>query len=114
MSATVMIASQTFSEKIAALRHELSAPIRSLYDELVKHLTEADTAEGALKTGDVFPEFALPDIEGGFVLSSELLRRGPLVINFYRGQWCPFCATTVEAMSAAAPAISAAGATVIG
>jgi peroxiredoxin len=99
---------------MAELRRKLRAPFRSLYDDLVTRLTEAATAEGALKEGDVFPEFALPDAGGKFVLSSDLLKSGPLVINFYRGQWCPFCAATIEAMSAAAPAISAAGATVIG
>ena len=50
----------------------------------------------------------------GFALSSDLLRHGPLVVNFYRGRWCPYCSAAVEAMSAATPALSAAGATVIG
>lgn len=88
--------------------------MRALYDALVKRLTDLATAEGALGEGDVFPEFVLPDVEGGFALSSELLKPGPLVISFYRGQWCPFCSAAVEAMSAATPAIAAAGATVIG
>jgi peroxiredoxin len=109
-----MLPLQNFSETMARLRREVGAPFRSLYDELVNRLTQAATAEGALKAGDVFPEFALPDADGRFALSSELLQRGPLVVNFYRGQWCPFCSATVEAMSAATPAISAAGATVIG
>ncbi len=99
---------------MAVLRRELRAPFRTLYDDLVTRLTGTATAEGALKEGDTFPEFALPDAGGEFVLSSNLLKSGPLVINFYRGQWCPFCAATIEAMSAAAPTISAAGATMIG
>jgi peroxiredoxin len=99
---------------MATLRRETGAPLRNLYDALVRRLTDSATAEGALKTGDVFPEFALPDGSGGFALSSELLRGGPLVVNFYRGRWCPYCSAAVEAMSAAAPAIGAAGATVIG
>jgi peroxiredoxin len=110
----MMFPLRTLSETMAALRQELSAPVRSLYDDLVKRLTETATAEGAIKRGDVFPEFALPDEDGRFTLLSELLKLGPLVINFYRGQWCPFCSATIEAMSTAAPAISAAGATVIG
>jgi peroxiredoxin len=109
-----MLPLQNFSETMARLRQELGAPFRGLCDELVNRLTQASTAAGALKDGDFFPEFALPDADGGFALSSELLRRGPLVINFYRGLWCPFCSATVAAMSAATPAISAAGATVIG
>lgn len=109
-----MLLLRTLSETLAALRQELSVLERGLYDELVRRLTETATVEGAIKRGDVFPEFALPDTDGRFALLSELLNLGPLVINFYRGQWCPFCSATIEAMSAAAPAISAAGATVIG
>ena len=110
----MMQLSQTLSETMVVLRQELRAPIRALYDNLVMRLTETATAEGALKQGDVFPEFALPNEDGKFVLSSDLLKFGPLVVNFYRGQWCPFCSATMQAMSAAAPAIGAAGATVIG
>jgi peroxiredoxin len=109
-----MSRAQTLSETMAELRRKLRVPFRVLYDDLMARLTEAATAEGALKEGDAFPEFALPDADGKFVLSSNLLKSGPLVVTFYRGQWCPFCAATMEAMSAAAPAISAAGATAIG
>lgn len=91
--------SQTLSETMAALRRELRAPFRALYDDLVTRLTDTATAEGALKQGDVFPEFALPDQDGKFVLSSDLLKSGPLVVNFYRGRWCPFCSATVVGVS---------------
>jgi peroxiredoxin len=110
----VMLPLRTLSETMATLRQELGAPLRRLYDDLVRQLTEAAIAEGAVKRGDVFPEFALPDTDGKFTLLSELLKLGPLVINFYRGQWCPFCSATIEAVSAATPAIRATGATVIG
>lgn len=111
---SVMSPQQTLSEKLETLRREVAAPFRALYDQLVMRLTAAAVAEGALGKGEAFPDFALPDMEGRFAISSELFKQGPLVINFYRGQWCPFCSATVEAMSAAAPAIEAAGATVIG
>jgi peroxiredoxin len=109
-----MLPLRTLSETLAALRQDLSALKRRLCDELVRRLTETATAEGAIKRGDVFPEFALPDAGGRFALLSELLNLGPLVINFYRGQWCPFCSATIEAMSATGQAIRAAGATVVG
>jgi peroxiredoxin len=110
----MMLSLPSLSETTARLRRESGAPFRDLYDALVQRLADSATAEGALKVGDAFPEFALPEVNGRFALSSELLRNGPLVVNFYRGRWCPYCSATVEAMSAAAPAISAAGATVIG
>jgi len=45
----------------------------------------------ALKAGYAAPEFTLPDPEGNSVSSKVLLAKGPLVVTFYRGAWCPFC-----------------------
>jgi peroxiredoxin len=42
-----------------------------------------------------------------------LLSRGRLVICFIRGRWCPFCVGQMEAMSAVAAQIDAAGASLV-
>ncbi|MBC6997022.1 peroxiredoxin-like family protein [Cytophaga sp. FL35] len=47
--------------------------------------------EGVLKKGDKAPTFNLPNQDGSQVDSAELLAKGPLVITFYRGIWCPYC-----------------------
>ena len=44
-----------------------------------------------LKEGDKFPSFELPNAVGESVSSKTLLQKGPLLITFYRGEWCPFC-----------------------
>ena len=86
------------------------APSRPPYDALVKRLTDLATAEGALGEGRCVPGICASGRGGrSLSLSSELLKPGPLVINFYRGQWCPFCSAAVEAMSAATPTISGGG-----
>ena len=41
--------------------------------------------------GDEAPDFALPDQHGDEVWLSALLRGGPVVLIFYRGEWCPYC-----------------------
>ena len=41
--------------------------------------------------GERMPGFVLPDENGDIVRLGELLRQGPLVINFHRGHWCPYC-----------------------
>jgi peroxiredoxin len=46
---------------------------------------------GALRTGQRAPEFALPDASGKLVALVNLLERGPIVLTFYRGGWCPYC-----------------------
>lgn len=53
-------------------------------------LSTFDTTK-AIKVGDKLPEFKLSDAVGKEQSSTELLSHGPLVITFYRGEWCPFC-----------------------
>jgi peroxiredoxin len=43
------------------------------------------------------PAFELHDFTGKLVRLSDLLALGPLIINFFRGRWCPYCATELEA-----------------
>jgi peroxiredoxin len=45
----------------------------------------------AIKAGDKLPEFHLTDATGKEVSSADLLAKGPLLITFYRGEWCPYC-----------------------
>lgn len=44
-----------------------------------------------IRPGDILPNFALPDATGKYVSSAELVALSPLLITFYRGEWCPFC-----------------------
>ena len=43
--------------------------------------------ERALKVGDRAPSFALFNQEHVQVSSTDLLRRGPLIVSFFRGHW---------------------------
>jgi peroxiredoxin len=70
-------------------------------------------AERALKAGDRMPAFTLPGPDGKPVSSSDLLARGPLVITFYRGVWCPFCNAELQALEEALPEMTAAGASLV-
>jgi peroxiredoxin len=64
-------------------------------------LIESGTAQLARKAGDVAPSFSLKDPEGNVVNSADLLKRGPLVLSFYRGVWCPYCNMELQALEAA-------------
>jgi peroxiredoxin len=52
--------------------------------------TETVYPEG-LKVGDAAPMFTAKDQSGKTVNLKQALKNGPVVILFYRGQWCPFC-----------------------
>ena len=73
-------------------------------------LIASGQAGGAVKAGDTAPSFVLDDPDGRPVSSVELLARGPLVLTFYRGVWCPYCNTELQALQATLPEILARGA----
>lgn len=83
--------------------------IRTVYDDVMRHLGAGESAAAALQPGQPMPAFMLPDSEGRLVASDDLLARGPLVVSFFRGDWCPYCRTMLEAYEAARPEIVAAG-----
>lgn len=78
-------------------------------DELI-----ASGAPGrALKVGDIAPAFTLPDADGNPVSSEALLAKGPIVVTFYRGVWCPYCNFELTALEQARPEIEARGASLV-
>lgn len=85
--------------------------------EVLHRATEDLIASGAqgraLKVGDVAPEFTLPDPDGHPVSSKELLAKGPLVVTFYRGAWCPFCNFDLTALEEARSEMESLGATLV-
>jgi peroxiredoxin len=70
-------------------------------------------AQRARKAGDAAPEFTLADPDGKPVSMRELLAKGPLVVSFYRGVWCPYCNLELQALQEALPDITARGASLV-
>jgi len=64
-------------------------------------LVASGAASRAKKAGEIAPSFSLKDPEGNVVSSNELLKKGPLVVSFYRGVWCPYCNMELQALEAA-------------
>ncbi len=61
-----------------------------IISSLVFAQTETVYPEG-LKVGDVAPDFKAKDQDGKMIHLKQALKKGPVVMLFYRGQWCPFC-----------------------
>ena len=55
----------------------------------------------------------LPSAEGELLSLADFLVRGPVIVSFFRGEWCPFCRLMLAALTEALPQISAAGATLL-
>lgn len=77
------------------------------------HLMASGVAERALREGEA-PDFGLQGANGETIRLSDLLARGPVVLSFYRGAWCPYCNIDLKELEAYAERIRAAGATLIG
>ncbi|WP_299383124.1 peroxiredoxin-like family protein [uncultured Lacinutrix sp.] len=96
-------------ESAAKYPEEVKAIMQNAIDDLeVSSLTT-----NALKTGDIFPSFNLPNAKGEVISSLSLLDKGPLVIAFYRGGWCPYCNIELKALQNALPQIKEKGAQLI-
>ncbi len=88
---------------------EVVAIIHKATDDLIA----TGQADRALKAGARAPEFVLPDAHGNLIRSADLLARGPLVLTFYRGVWCPYCNLDLQAIQDAAEEIRALGASLV-
>jgi peroxiredoxin len=80
---------------------------------VTNELIASGQAGRALKAGDRAPAFTLPDPDHKLVSSADLLAKGPLVVTFYRGAWCPYCNLDLQALEAAADDIRARGASLV-
>ncbi len=110
---------ETLPERLAAFRAAFEASgnvapgIHEIMHRGTAELIDSGQAERALKAGAVGPSFTLADSNGLRVSPANLLRRGPLIITFYRGVWCPYCNMDLQAIQAALPSFEARGATVV-
>jgi len=97
-------------------RFPLLKPTQEMLDVMHRSTDEliaGAQAQRARKAGDIAPELTLNDSDGKPVSSRELLARGPLVVSFYRGVWCPYCNMELQALQAALPDIAARGASLV-
>jgi peroxiredoxin len=81
----------------ANTRHLVQADRLAVGERAVEELFASGIEDHILPAGTLAPEFALKDANGRMVRSCDLLAVGPLVIKFFRGRWCPYCMTELEA-----------------
>ncbi|CAH2604603.1 Redoxin domain-containing protein [Rhodovastum atsumiense] len=71
----------------------------------IERLVRDGVAQRAPGPGTPAPDFILPDQDGREVSLSRELGRGPVVLTFFRGGWCPFCTITLRALARIHPAL---------
>lgn len=63
----------------------------------LENLKKTQIEKKALSVGKNFPDFSLNNYDGKKVQLKELLKKGPVIVSFYRGSWCPFCNAQLNA-----------------
>ena len=104
-----------FRENFEAGGPPYNAPswIHEIMHRATRELIESGAADRALKVGQKAPEFTLKDGDGGEVSSAGLLARGPLIVSFYRGVWCPYCNMEIQALQSTLPELERLGASLV-
>ena len=82
-------------------------------DETIAQAKAFQEGANALNLDQNAPRFELPNQHGEQVLLDELLAKGPVVITFYRGSWCPYCNLQLKALQSRLPEIHALGAQLV-
>ncbi|MBD0777876.1 AhpC/TSA family protein [Maribacter sp. ANRC-HE7] len=82
-------------------------------DDIIKQEKAFERGKSAIKIGQKAPGFELPNPEGESIRLNALLEKGPVVITFYRGNWCPYCNLQLRALQARLDEIHALGATLV-
>jgi peroxiredoxin len=105
----------TLAARLSALlasRREIAA-WNAAYEQMVATAANGGFMQQVLQDGAMFPDFMLPSAEGRLVSLDSRLAAGPVVISFFRGDWCPFCKLMLAALTEALPEIEAAGASLL-
>jgi peroxiredoxin len=105
----------SLASSLAAMRAASARVLKPEVSQLLeRHLAQlAARHEAIARAGDLVAPFALHDQAGRLVSSDDLLQRGPLVVSFFRGTWCPYCNLELAALAQSYDEIRALGAELV-
>ncbi len=79
------------NQQLSALRSEKEAARDPAATAIMNRAIEEHRASGALdrvrRVGTTAPLFARPNLDGATVHLRSLVKRGPVVVSFFRGRW---------------------------
>ena len=109
LDAPLSVRLQMVVDKVRAL----SPPFADVIERLITRLADNGVGVTAPRTGEPMPPFLLPDETGRLVSLPSLLEKGPVVVSFNRGHWCPYCRLNMDALARAETEIASFGAQVV-
>lgn len=95
------------------LRLKLGNDASKLYQDGIDELEKGGILSHVMKIGDMAPNFALNNALGEPVEFNEYLKKGKVVLTWYRGGWCPYCNLTLRQLQMELPNFKANGANLL-
>ena len=80
---------------------KVNAPqeVQAIMKKVTKKLEEQGLSKNALQVGDLAKEINLPNALNNTIDLNEILQDNDfVVVNFYRGVWCPYCNIELKAL----------------
>ncbi len=96
-----------------ASRSKVSPEVAKIMSEATDQLKKSQISEKTPKVGQTMPAFSLPDSKGKTTSLKSLLKKGHVIIAFYRGSWCPYCNAQLNSYQQNLAAFKSKGATLI-
>jgi len=91
----------------------LSPEFAEIVDRMVARLVANNVGQSAPQPGEPMPDFILPDEACRLVRLTDLLDKGPVVLSFHRGHWCPYCRLNADGLAKIAPEVESLGAQIV-
>ncbi|MGY0391525.1 redoxin domain-containing protein [Bizionia sp. KMM 8389] len=86
---------------------------KEVYAAGFESVSNSGVLDQAKKVNEQAPNFSLKNATGNTVSLAEYLEKGPVVLTWYRGGWCPYCNLTLSALQAELPNFKAEGANLL-
>ncbi|KAH8800414.1 thioredoxin-like protein [Xylogone sp. PMI_703] len=108
-----MALNEQLSNLYAATKANAPAPVFEIITTALSNFQNSFDPAKVIQVGTKLPDFRLSDALGKEISSSDLLKQGPLLISFYRGEWCPFCNLELAALQKHLPEFQGKGVTLV-
>lgn len=86
---------QQFNNELAT---QIPQEVLEAFGKSIEDLKTKSIEEKSIKIGETMPNFSLKNAKNEIVNSSEILKKGKMIIAFYRGSWCPYCNLELKAL----------------
>lgn len=89
---------QQIDELNKNLTQQVPPEVLTSFGQSIEDVKKLQLEDHCIKVGDTFPNFQLKNTTNQVIELNDLLQKGPVIISFFRGSWCPYCNLELRAL----------------